>query len=168
MPMSVTIALGRNPSMRANQPTDFTVTVSNSDSSAAVLTSLAISEDTKMGANIAQPVWQSAGQAAGSPSQPSIAASGSASYAFQVSAAVPSTPGPNPANAPGGASPSPNAFPASQQLTLRATGQTSAGLFTTTLTVPVLSAVAPVPLPDVGALFFAQGGNSNLLAVMAG
>lgn len=166
MPKTVVIALGNQSSALANQCLRFMATVTNSDAAAVTLKSLTISEESKLGAVIEQPNFLTAGQPWDT-SQPVIGPAAAPAYPFSVMVPSPNTPGVSATN-PGGANPGQPANPsANSQLILRATGQTSDGsVFSSTFTVPVLSAVSPFPVSDVGSAQFRQGGNSNLFAAL--
>lgn len=166
MPKTVSISGPTPGGVIANQPATFTVSVSNTDASAVYLTSLVISEVSRTGSRVGQPRVQAAGEPAGV--NPTLNASGSLTYPFQVVAVFPNTPGVSPNN-PGGAAPSQSAYPvAPPLLQLQAQGQTSDGsVFFCLFTAPVLSAVAPFPVPTGGAAQFAQGFDSNLIAVIS-
>ncbi len=171
--MPLTISYGNESFARANQKLNFTLTLVNTEAAASVsLQSLIVTEASKLGSNIAQPVWQTAGAAQGSASQPVILNAATAYYPFAVMVASPNMPGVSPTN-PGGAAPEQAAQPTKNpQLVLQATAvlATAAGvrtILTASFTVPVLTAVYPFPVSDVGVLLFRQGGNANLIAVIA-
>lgn len=166
MAKTLVIALGNESYIRANARINFTVTAANTDAAAVTLKALSIDEASELGAVIDQPTFLTAGQPWDA-SMPTLAAGASASYGFSVMVPSPNMPGVSATN-PGGAVPGQNAWPAANnQLVLRATGQTSDGsTFFTTLSVPVLSAVYPFPISDVGTTLFRQGGNANLIAVL--
>lgn len=165
MAKTITITGPTPGSVIANQAAYFTVTISSTDTTAVSLTSLVINERRNRGAQIGQPTFLAPGQPAGI--APTLSASSSLSYQFSVVANSPNTPGVSPSN-PGGAAPGQAAYPPpSASLVLEAQAQTSDGSVTTsTLTVPVLSAVFPFPVPQGGAAQFGQGGDSNLIAVI--
>lgn len=165
--MAKTVSMAQvDPNAVANQPVKFTVTVANSDAAAVTLSSLYISEQSDTGANVGQPQYLVSNVPLNL-GNPIITAAGSVSYGFQVVFNSPNTPGQSPNNAPGGAVPSNNAYPANPYVTLQAIAQTSDGsVFSTTIMVPVLSAVAPFPIPEGGALQFRQGSNLMTLALM--
>ena len=152
-----------------NQPTVFTVTVDNTGSSSLTLSSLQVYGQNKS-ATVAQPQFLTPNVAVGA-GNPTITAAGAVTYAFTVIFNAPSTPGPSPAAPTDPAGGSAGVFvaqPAHSNHTLQAQCQTSDGsVASTTLAVPVLSAVAPFPVPQGGAAQFGQGGNSNLIAVLA-
>lgn len=157
MATTVTLAQGAASRIVAGQPINFVATVSNTGSSAITLTALQVTEQTDTGCQISQPNFQTPNVAPGT-GNPSIAASSSASYSFQIIFTAPYGAGPSPQNAPGGAAPGPN--PANPNVTLLVVGQSSDGVFSSTpLMVPVLSAIAPFPRPEGGALQFSQGSN---------
>lgn len=143
----------------ANQPINFTVTVTNGDAAAVTLQSLYVTEQTDAGAQVGQPQYLVPNMPVNL-GNPVIPAASSATYGFQVVFPAPSTPGTSPNNQPGGASPGNNAYPANPFMTLQAIGQTSDGsVFSNTITVPVLSAISPFPVPEGGAFQFRQGSN---------
>lgn len=151
----------------ANQTASFVVTVANTDAAAATLTALVTRlGDRSAAGRVGQPTFMPAGQPASV--YPVIGASSSASYQFGALAYAPNMPGVSPNN-PGGAAPSNNAIPnAPPLLVVQAEAQFSDGsVASTSLTVPVLSAVAPFPVPQGGAAQFGQGANSNLIAAFA-
>lgn len=158
--MAKTVSMAQvDPNAVANQAIKFTVTVANSDAAAVTLSSLYISEMTDTGANVGQPQYLVPNVPL-NVGNPVINAAGSASYGFQVVFNSPNTPGQSPNNAPGGAVPSNNAYPANPYVILQAVGQTSDGsVFSASIMVPVLSAVAPFPVPEGGAFQFRQGAN---------
>jgi hypothetical protein len=171
--MSLAISFGNESFARANQNLNFVVTLVNTEAGADVsLESLVISEASKLGATIQQPYAQNAGQPAGSASYPSVLDAATAYFGFSVMCPSPNTPGPSATN-PGGAAPTASAQPSpNPQLVLQATAvlATAAGsrtILTTTFTVPVLTAVFPFPVSDVGSAQFHQGGNSNLAGSLA-
>lgn len=168
MAKTVTLAFGNASFAVANRALPFVVTVANTDAAAVLLKSLVVEEVSDMGTNIEQPTFLSPGQPWDT-SQPTLAAlTGSQSYGFSVMVASPNMPNVSATN-PGGAAPDQAAMADNAQMTLRATAMTSDGsVFSATLTVPVLSAVYPFPVSDVGTALFRQGGNSNLVAVGVG
>jgi hypothetical protein len=169
--MALTLALAQgNPAgapIVVNQPMQFTVTVTNTGAAAVSLTGLSIAESTESDATIGQPTWQTPNVSPGVTGNPVIAAGASVTYSFPVVFTSPNMPGVSPNN-PGGAAPGPRAMEADANFTLQAQAQSSDGSVASAyLTVPVLSAVAPFPVPQGGAAQFAQGANSNLIAVFA-
>lgn len=166
MAKSVSITGPNIGSVIADQTSNFVATVSNTDSSSVTLLSLVITEVSQLGSQISQPTVQAPGQPAGV--NPTLGASSSLSYGFSVVTAAPNVPGVSPNN-PGGAAPGQASYPgAPPLLVLQAQGQTSDGsVFSVLFTVPVLSAVAPFPVPAGGAAQFAQGANTNLIAVLS-
>lgn len=166
--MAKTVSIsGPNPGgVIANQPATFVAVVSNTDGADVYLQSLQISEVSNLGSRVGQPQISDPGSSQGV--RPTLSAAGSLTYPFQVVANFPNTPGLSPNN-PGGSAPGQAAYPvAPALLALRAQGQTSDGsVFSCLFTVPVLSAVAPFPAPQGGAMQFAQGFDSNLIAVIS-
>ncbi len=164
MAKTVTITPPSGSSVIANQAANFVVTLANTDAAAVQVTSLALLELSKTGAVVGQPTWRTPNVAPGVTGNPTLnGTNGSLSYGFQVVATVPNMPGTSPNNEPGGARPGQPATPAVNLLVLQAQVQTSDGsVFFTTLTVPVLSAVAPFPVPQGGAMQFGQGTGSDV------
>lgn len=165
--MAKTVSLSLASSFPSSDtPLTFIATVTNSDSAAVTLSSLSISEQSKSGATIGQPqiLTPNAPPGVGSPT---LLASASLSFPFQVVFPSPNMPGPSPQNV-GGAAPSGASPAGNTTFQLVAVGQTSDGsVFTTVLAVSILSAVAPFPVPSGGAAQFGQGSCSNLIAVIA-
>ncbi len=149
-----------------NQTMNFTVTVTNTGSAAVALQSLSIGESTESDCVISQPNIMTAGAPASS-GFPVLAASGSASFPFQVIFTSPAQPGSSP-NAPGGSLPDQRAETADAQFTLQAQAQSSDGsVASVSQMVSVLTAIAPFPVPQGGATQFGQGANTNLIAAFA-
>lgn len=167
MPKTVTIAGPMTGGVLANQTASFVVTVANTDATSATLTGLTTRlGSTSSAARVEQPTFLAPGQAAGV--YPTVLPASSVSYQFGATAFFPLTPGVSPNN-PGGAAPGQLAYPAvSPQLVVQAEAQFSDGtVVSTTFSVPVLSAVAPFPVPQGGAAQFGQGANVNLIAAFA-
>lgn len=158
--MAITCALSLGAgatSACAERPMNFVVTVANGNASAVTLLSLSINPASG-DARIAQPLYLTPNVPVGV-GNPVIAASSSASYGFQVVFDSPAAAGPSPNN-PGGAAPSNTAETPDPFFVLQAIGNTSDGsVFSSTLLVPVLSAIPPFPIPEGGALYFTQGSN---------
>lgn len=166
MPVSVALALS-NSNVLANQPATIVATVSNTTAAAVTLNSLTAS--CPSGAvSIRQPLFATPNQAPGVGNPVIAATTGTASYAFDFVVMAPNTAGPNPTNAPGGVVPSNQAGPTQNpNHTITVIGQTSDGsVFSSSLTVGVLSAVGPFPRPEGGALQFTQGANLMTLALL--
>lgn len=144
----------------ANRAATFLVTVSNTGSTALTLSNVSVSESTESDAQIGQPNYLVPQMPLGF-GNPIILASGSVSYAFDVIFPSPNGPGPSP-NSPGplGVAGMMNGQPADNSFTLQAQAQTSDGsVAAAALPVSVLSAIAPFPRPEGGALQFTQGSN---------
>lgn len=158
--MATLVSLAQVGVARASQPCAFTVTVSNTGSSALVLSLLSVAESSKVGATIGQPQFLTPQMPVGA-GNPSIAAGSSLTFPFQVAFPSPNTPGVSPnAPAPGPAGMMTGQPPPNNAVVLVATAQTSDGsVASSSIVVPVLSATAPFPLPQGGALQFGQGGN---------
>lgn len=163
--MAKTVTVTQNNPAGAGQVVRFTAVVANTDAAAAQLTSLVVSEATKGGAFISQPKIQTPNATPGT--FPTINAAGTATYNFDITFSAPATPGPSPANQPGGAKPRQPAFPVSAVAQLRIDGQTSDGtVFSNIFAVSVRTVLAPFPEPEDGAAQFGQGGCSNIIAVI--
>jgi hypothetical protein len=173
MALTVSIALGFPFSSGApvvvNQTVQMNATVTNTGASAVQLTALNVYETTESDANIAQPNFQTPTTSIGSPGFPTLAPAGSVTVPFQVVFASPIQPGASPQNV-GGASPDQRAATADALFALQAQAQSSDGSVATSpmFTVPVLSAVAPFPVPTGGAAQFGPGtgADSALIAVI--
>lgn len=149
-----------------NQPATFVATVANTDAAAVTLLSLVVSESTESDATIGQPQIMTPNAPPGVGFPVLAGTTGSAAFPFQVVFTSPNTPGVSPNN-PGGAAPGQRAQEADANFTIQATAQTSDGsVFSASLTVPALSAIAPTPQPTGGALQFGIGFDSNLVAVI--
>lgn len=143
----------------ANARTTFVVTVSNTGAVPLSLSSLDVSDPTKR-AIVAAPNFLTANVPAGT-GNPTISAAGTFSTSFGVIFPSPNTPGPSP-NTPGplGVAGMFLGQPANASYTLLVQCQTSDGsVASTSIVVPVLSATAPFPRPEGGALQFSQGSN---------
>lgn len=164
MAINVSIAEGA-PSAFAvgNQTMNYTVTVENTGASSVTLTSLSISEQTKTGARVGQPRYLTPNVAPGV-GNPTIAASSSVSYGFQVVSTAPTMPGPSP-QAPGGSAPANAAAYPFNAYVLQAVSQVSDGTVSSgTFVAPVLT--ASFPQSSGGALVQSQGFNLiNLLTL---
>lgn len=158
MALTLSIAKTSPGNIVASQAVNFTVTVTNSGSSAVTLTALSVNEITESDAQIGQPNYLTPNVPVGV-GNPVLAASGSVTYLFTAVFSSPMYAGPSP-QAPGGAAPGPAASNADAFFTLQAQAQASDGsIGSTSLMVPVLSAIAPFPLASGGAFQFGQGFN---------
>lgn len=158
--MATLISLTQVTQAIANARTRFLVTITNTGSAALSLSSLQVSEQTEADATIEQPNYLTPNVALGT-GNPTIAAGGSLSLVFGVQFQAPSLAGVSP-NAPGplGMAGMMVGQPPSDSVVLQAQCQTSDGsVASTSLSVPVLSAAAPFPRPEGGALQFSQGSN---------
>ena len=167
MPKTVSITGPMTGGVLANQTASFVVTVENTDAASASLVSLTTRPvGSGVAARVGQPTFLAPGASQGV--FPVVLPSSSLSFQFGVTAYFPLTPGVSPNN-PGGAAPGQLAYPvAPPLLVVQAEAQLSDGsVVSATLTVPVLSAVAPFPVPQGGAAQFGQGANSNLIAAFA-
>jgi hypothetical protein len=160
--MATVIALSQvtSPAL-ADSVVTFIVTVTNTGSSALTLSSLQVADQTK-GANstLQQPNYLTTNMPVGL-GNPVIGASSSLSFPFSGVFSAPPTAGASP-NQPGplGVSGMFLGQPGSASYALVAQCQTSDGaVASTSLVVPVLSATAPFPRPEGGALQFSQGSN---------
>lgn len=143
----------------ANARTRFVVTITNTGAAALTLSSLQVSEATESDAIIEQPNYLAPNVALGV-GNPTIAAGASLSIVFGVLFTSPSLAGPSP-NQPGlGPTGMVISQPGDSSVILQAQCQTSDNVVaSTSLSVPVLSAAAPFPRPEGGALQFGQGSN---------
>lgn len=156
MALTVTLSLVDS-AIIAGRPTTFQVTVANTSSSSVTLQSLVVSES-KSDAIIAQPNFLTPQVALGL-GNPTITASGSVSYTFDVVFPAPNFPAPS-VNAPMGINGVSVGQPANSTFTLQAVATASdASVGSTTLVASVLSTIAPFPLAQGGALQFSQGFN---------
>ena len=164
MPLSASLILGNNPQVLAGAATNFVVGVTNTNPASVVLNSLSVNEVTESDAQVSQPVFVTPNVAPGV-GNPVLAPSTTTYFPFQVVFNSPMGAGPSPQNAPGGASPSNKAMEPDAFFTLQVVGQTSDGsVFSSSLMVPALSAIAPFPLAQGGAFQLSQGANLvNLL-----
>jgi len=171
MALTVSIALGfpysSGGSVVANQSVQLNATVTNTGASAVQLVALNVYETTESDANIAQPNFQTPNVSPGVTGNPTLAAGASLTFPFAAVFASPIGPGVSPNNV-GGAAPDERAVTADALFTLQAQAQSSDNSVATspTFTVAVLTAVPPFPVPQGGAAQFAQGANSNLIAVL--
>lgn len=173
MAMTVTLAFGNRGSQNSvvGQPVDVVATVANSGAAAVTLQSLSVSVVNigtrgPAGVTIDQPLILPPNQPIGT--FPVIAAGASVNYPFLLVFQTPYSPGPSPQN-PGGAAPFPGAWPANPVYMVTATGQSSDGsVFSGTLAVDLLTAIAPFPQAQGGAFQFGQGFNAiNFITAFA-
>lgn len=158
MPLFVAVTLAE-PIAVVEQAAMFIATVSNTGSAAVTLNSLSVNEVTKTGCMITQPNYLPLNSPVGV-GNPVISAGGSQSFPFGVVFTAPYSAGSSPNNQPGGSAPGQNSQPANSNVTLQAVGQASDGsVFSGNVLVPVLSASAPFPVPQGGALQFGQGAD---------
>jgi hypothetical protein len=155
--MATVVTLTQLGAAVGDRSTAFQATVSNTGSSSLTLSLLSASESTGS-AQIGQPNFLTPNVALGLGS-PTINAAGTFSTVFNVVFPAPNTPGPSP-NAAAGAAGVQMGQPVRASYFLTVTAQTSDGsVASTTLVVPVLSAIDPFPVPEGGALQFRQGSN---------
>lgn len=158
MALTLSIAKTSPGSIVAGQSMNFTVAVTNTGAAAVSLSSLAVNESTESDAQIAQPNFMTPNVPVGV-GNPVLNAGATSTFPFQVVFNSPYLAGPSPNN-PGGAAPGPAAANPDAQFTLQAQAQASDGsIASTSLLVPVLSAIAPFPLAQGGAFQFGQGFN---------
>ena len=151
----------------ANQPMTFVVTVTNTATAAVTLNSLTVSPGPGDFITLSQPNFQTPTTAIGSPGYPVLLASGNASYPFSAVFAAPNMPGISPNN-PGGAAPGQTAMEAYALYVIQAQAVASDGsVGSVNFTVPVLSAVAPFPVPTGGAAQFGLGTGSDVALLAA-
>lgn len=151
-------------SVTAGRAINYVVTVSNTNAASVTLNSLAVypmSGD----ARISQPLYLTPNVPVGV-GNPTIASGASASYGFQVVFDSPAQAGPSPNN-PGGAAPASVALTPDPFFVIQAQGQASDGsVFSSSFFVPVLSTIAPFPIPEGGALYLTQGSNLMTLTLL--
>lgn len=166
MPVSVALVLS-NSNVISGQPAGAVATVSNTTAAAVTLESLTASSSSGA-VSIRQPVIVTPNMAPGAGDPVIDATSGTLSVGFSFVVQAPNAAGPSPNNAPGGVAPSNPAAPVSNpNHVITVIGQTSDGsVFSSSLTVGVLSAVGPFPRAEGGALQFTQGANFMTLALM--
>jgi hypothetical protein len=164
MPKSVAVVMSSGLAV-AGQRTHFVATVSNTDAAADTLKSLAINVSPQ-GPVVGQPNFLTAGAAAGD-GEPTIAGDGSAAFGFSIVFPSPQMPGPSPSNQPGGASPDKASRVTHPVFQVQAVGQTGDdSVFSFTLQVGVLSAVAPEESINGGQAQFGAPQNSAAIAVL--
>src|SRR5690348_14530370 len=104
MAKTITLTPPSGSSVIANQPANFVVTLTNTDSAAVQVTSLVVTEATRTKAVISPPNFQTPNVSPGVTGNPTLnGTNGSLSYGFQVVSNVPNMPATSPNNAPGGA-----------------------------------------------------------------
>lgn len=175
MAITVTISAGAaSNSAVADRPINYVVSLTNTGSSAVTLLSLSVNAQSTSGAGnastavrISQPPYLTPNVPVGV-GNPIINAAATVNYPLQVVFLTPYFPGPSPQN-PGGASPFSAAMTPNDNFTLQVMGNTSDGsVFSYNFLVPVLSTIAPFPIPEGGALIFTQGSNiMNLIMLGA-
>ena len=166
MPVSLSLALA-NSNVIAGQPATIVCTVSNTTASDVTLNSLHASSD-KPGCHIEQPVFLTPNRAPGDGNPTISASTGTKVVGFQVVPLAPNMPGASPNNAPGGAAPADFDSPVSNPIYyITVVGHTSDGsVFSGSLAFGALSAVAPFPRPEGGALQLIQGANLMSLTML--
>jgi hypothetical protein len=158
MPLNLALSRGFAWSDSSNgEPNTVLVTVTNPGVAALVVSSLQVTEASKTGANITQPLYLIPNMPIGL-GNPIILPGASASYSFEVSFTCPAYSGPSP-QAPGGAG-GVQGPPINTGVTLMAQCLSSDGVVTSvTQPFPVLSTVAPFPIAQGGALQLSSGFN---------
>lgn len=138
------------------QAENFLIAITNTGGSAVTLTALASSAD--IGVTVGQPSYLAPNMPIGL-GNPVINAGATSNYVFQCVFNSPAGSGPSPTN-PGGADPFPKAQTPDPFFKVFVQAQSSDGSTSSAcLLVPVLSAMAPFPVPQGGAFQFYQGGN---------
>jgi hypothetical protein len=163
MALTLSIIAGSPSTAIGNGTCNFVASVTNSGATAVTLQSLQVSE-TSGGAVVDQPVYLTPNTPVGV-GNPILLPSTTYYYGFQVVFVSPAIAGPSPQNAPGGAAPSNNAVTPDASFTLQLQSLSSdATVASASLTVPVLSTIAPFPFATGGAMQLSQGFNLvNLL-----
>lgn len=165
MALSCSMALTSG-TVLADASTNFTITITNTNAAAVTLQSIQISESTESDAMIGQPNFLVPNVPVGV-GNPVIAAGASVTYSFSAIFNTPYFPGPSPQNQPGGARPGNDATEVDPFFVLQAICQTSDGsVFSSTIFVPVLSAISPFVVAEGGALQFSQGANLMNLTML--
>lgn len=162
--MALTLVLSSiNPgSCVAGQPESFLLTVTNTGSAAVTLTTLSTFGDTT--STVSQPSYLTPNAPIGY-GNPVINAGSSANYVFQVVFNSPNASGPSP-QAPGGPLPYPVATPEGLSVVSAQAQSSDGSLASTSLMVPVLSAIQNAPVPQGGAFQFGQGANLMNLTML--
>lgn len=150
-------------SIVARQNVTFMASVTNTGSSSVTLQSLAAYADTSASVTVGQPNYLTPNVPVGV-GNPTLAAGATASYPFEVVFLTPPFAGPSP-QAPGGAAGSQNAMPGDAQFVISLQSLSSdSTVATTSLLVPVLSAIDPFPIAQGGGMQLSSGFNLvNLL-----
>lgn len=137
-------------------------TITNTEAGAVTLQDIQVFEQSTFGATISQPYFLTPNVAPGV-GNPSVSAGATVYYPFQVVCAVPNTPGASP-NAPGGlvesVYPAPNTFLRLAGVVRALDGSSNPFVGTASLQLPLITPVAPFPVPQGGALQFNRGGNA--------
>lgn len=144
----------------ANQPCNFTLTITNNGASAVTIPSLGVSEITKTGARIAPPRLLTTNASVGV-AVPTINAAATLTLPFQVVPMSPAYPGPSPQN-PGGGAQAAGAGPAwNSTIGIQVQGMDSDNLVFTSapMMFGVSSGFDVFPRPEGGALDLRQGSN---------
>ena len=158
MPLNLALSRGFAWSDSSNgEPNTVLVTATNPGATALVLSSLQVTEVSKTGANVTQPLYLVPNMPIGL-GNPIILPGASASYSFEVSFTCPAYSGPAP-QTPGGAG-GVQGPPTNTGVTLMAQCLSSDGVVTSvTQPFPVLSTVAPFPVAQGGAMQLGSGFN---------
>lgn len=152
----------------ANQPAQLLIIIVNGASDPArTINSITVSEITESECQISQPVFLSA--AAPGVGNPVILPGATSFFTCSVVFQSPNMPGPSPGNQPGGAAPGNKAQEADAYFTLQVQVASADGqLVTANITIPVLTAVAPAPSLQGGALQLNNPLNlANFIAAFA-
>jgi hypothetical protein len=157
--MALTLALSIvDATAIAGRPTTFQVSVTNTSASSVTLRSLDVNEATESDAVIGQPNFMTPQVAVGL-GNPTIGAASAVTYTFKVAFPSPNYPGPSPSSAYGSAGVLVGQ-PGDTVYALQAIASASDGsVGSVVLNVPVLSAIAPFPQAQGGALQYQQGLN---------
>lgn len=142
----------------AGRPNNYIAAVSNTGSSSVTLQSLSVYADGGSCINVGQPQYLTPNVPVGV-GNPTIAAGATANYPFEITFMTPNYPGPSP-QSPGGASTASMALPGDSVFGVYLQSLSSdSTVATAALMVPVLSAVAPFPVAQGGALQMSSGFN---------
>jgi len=162
MALTLSISAGYgSTNVAAGMQVTYVASVTNSGATAVTLNGLWVSRDSMSGnAGVGQPTWQTPGVSVGA-GYPTLAAGSTYNYPFSVVFSAPNMAGGSPNSAPGGAAPPHNAaYPIDSGFSFTINSLSSdSTTASATYFVPVLSTVAPFPIPQGGALQMNSGFN---------
>ena len=162
MALTLSISAGYGATnVAAGMQVTFVASVTNSGATAVTLNGLWVSRENGTNVRTGQPTWQTPGVSVGA-GYPTLAAGSTYNYPFSVVFQTPNMAGSSPNNAPGGSAPSNNAaYPLDSGFSISLNSLSSdSTTASAAFFVPVLSTVAPFPIPQGGALQFNSGFNA--------